>query len=198
MVAATNNSNGVAAVNWNGRVLPVRVAGKCGADPRDIVDGMRWAAGLRPARSTTQRQLHRVRADQPEPGARDQHQLRRHRRLRAVPGDDQRAAARRGVVVVAAAGNERGAVTRPANCPGAIGVGAVNRDGFKTNYSNFGPELTVTTVGGDPKSDGVWGRLLGDDGVLGVDIIGATSPQAARLSRTCSAPASRRRSSAAP
>ena len=46
MVAATNNGDGVAAVNWNGRVLPVRVAGKCGADPRDIVDGMLWAAGL--------------------------------------------------------------------------------------------------------------------------------------------------------
>ncbi|HET9821443.1 MAG TPA: S8 family serine peptidase, partial [Burkholderiaceae bacterium] len=28
---------GVAAMNWNGRVLPVRVAGKCGADVADIV-----------------------------------------------------------------------------------------------------------------------------------------------------------------
>ena len=42
----TDNGVGVAGLNWNGRVLPVRVAGKCGADVADIIDGMRWAAGL--------------------------------------------------------------------------------------------------------------------------------------------------------
>ena len=42
----TDNGAGGAGINWGGRVLPVRVAGKCGADVADIVDGMRWAAGL--------------------------------------------------------------------------------------------------------------------------------------------------------
>ena len=43
-----------------------------------------------------------------------------------------------GVVVVAAAGNEWSAPTRPASCSGVVGVAGLNRDGFKTNYSNFG------------------------------------------------------------
>ena len=94
MVAATNNSNGVAAINWNGRVLPVRVAGKCGADPRDIVDGMRWAAGLQTCK------VYDAGGNCTEPApvnpvanrrACHQHQLRRYRRLRAVPGNDRRA-----------------------------------------------------------------------------------------------------------
>ena len=42
----TPTTQGVAAINWHGRVVPVRVAGKCGAEVADIVDGMRWAAGL--------------------------------------------------------------------------------------------------------------------------------------------------------
>jgi serine protease len=179
MVARTNNGSGVAAINWDGRVLPVRVAGKCGADPRDIVDGMRWAAGLQTCKvydasgiCTELAPLNPV--------------ANRARVINISFGGtggcepyqatiDELAAI--GVVVVAAAGNERSGITRPAKCPGAIGVGAVNRDGFKTNYSNFGPELTVSTVGGDPKTDGAWGSRLGDDGVLGIDITGDTTPQ---------------------
>ena len=44
--AASNNSVGVAGVNWNAKILPIRVLGKCGGYTSDIVEGMRWAAGL--------------------------------------------------------------------------------------------------------------------------------------------------------
>ncbi len=44
--AATNNELGVAGVNWQAKILPVRVLGKCGGSTSDIVDGMRWSAGL--------------------------------------------------------------------------------------------------------------------------------------------------------
>ena len=44
--AASNNSVGVAGVNWNSKILPVRVLGKCGGYTSDIVDGMTWSAGL--------------------------------------------------------------------------------------------------------------------------------------------------------
>jgi serine protease len=44
--AATNNGLGVAGVNWMAKILPVRVLGKCGGYTSDIVDGVRWAAGL--------------------------------------------------------------------------------------------------------------------------------------------------------
>ena len=44
--AAGNNAIGVAGLNWNATILPVRVSGKCGAYRSDVIDGMRWAAGL--------------------------------------------------------------------------------------------------------------------------------------------------------
>lgn len=169
LVAATDNATAVAAMHWSGRVLAVRVAGKCGATVADIVDGMRWAAGLpvtgapanpNPARIITVSFGGNAACS---PAYQD-----------AI--DDLRAA---GAVVVAAAGNEHGAVLRPANCEGVIGVGAVNRDGFKTTYSNFGPELAITTVGGDPSSAGRWGPLLGDGGLLTLYNDGAQAPGAA-------------------
>ena len=44
--AASNNGVGVAGVNWVSKILPVRVLGVCGGYTSDIVDGMRWAAGI--------------------------------------------------------------------------------------------------------------------------------------------------------
>lgn len=44
--AASNNNFGVAGINWVSKILPVRVLGKCGGNTSDIIDGMRWAAGL--------------------------------------------------------------------------------------------------------------------------------------------------------
>ena len=168
MVALTDNAVDVAAAQWQGRVLAVRVAGKCGATVADIVDGMRWAAGLPVAGAPVN--PHPARVITLSFGG------------DAVCGpayqdaiDDLRAV---GAMVVAAAGNEHGAVLRPANCTGAIGVGAVNRDGFKTSYANFGKELTLTTVGGDPASDGAWGPLLGDSGLLTISNRGTRGPGA--------------------
>jgi serine protease len=184
VAAQTDNGQGVAAINWDGRVLPVRVAGKCGADIADIIEGMRWAAGL-PAcrRSDGAGGCAEFAPPNPNParivnisfggsaacGAAYQNAIQE---LRAAPGG--------GAVVVAAAGNQWGAPTRPANCAGAIGVAALNRDGFKTHYSNFGPGLAIATIGGDD-DDGAWGRALGsnslaDSGVLSIGNGGRTAP----------------------
>jgi len=48
IIAATgNNSYGVAGINWNSKILPVRVLGTCGTGTTsDIQAGMMWAAGL--------------------------------------------------------------------------------------------------------------------------------------------------------
>ncbi len=168
-----NDGRGTAGINWIGRIVPVRVAGKCGADVDDIVEGMYWAAGLPACLSNRD-----ANGACPMPAPINPNPVRIINISFGGSGscnvyqtaiDDLRAA---GVVIVAAAGNEQGAVTRPAKCPGVVGVGAVNRDGFKANYSNFGPELTVSTVGGDPKSEGNW-ATLGDEGILGLDISGA-------------------------
>ena len=87
-------------------------------------------------------------------------------------------------MIVAAAGNEHNdnatkSPTRPAKCPGVIGVAALNRDGFKSTYSNFGPTLTVATVGGDNADGldpGAWDNLVADSGLLAVGNTGDTGP----------------------
>lgn len=179
IAATTDNALGVAAASWAGRILPVRVAGKCGAEVADIVDGMRWAAGLRVCKR------YGV-ADDPSQGCAEWAPLN-PTPARIVNISFGGAAACNaayqdaidelhalGVVVVAAAGNGHGAPTRPASCRGVVGVAALNRDGFKTNYSNFGADLQIATVGGDTP-EGAWGGLLADGGLQSIGNAGATT-----------------------
>src|SRR5439155_13027018 len=44
--ASSDNGFGVAGINWLSKIQPVRVLGRCGGYTSDIVDGMRWAAGI--------------------------------------------------------------------------------------------------------------------------------------------------------
>jgi serine protease len=177
MAASSNNRQGVAGVSWNGRILPVRVAGKCGAEVADIIDGMRWAAGLAVAdgRGGFLRNPNPVRIVNISFGS----------SAVCTPAYQQAVDELhdKGVVVVAAAGNEHGEVIRPASCQGVVGVAALNRDGFKASYSNFGEQLTVSTVGGDSTLVGRWGGLLGDDGLLTLSNSGDSSPLQAIVDR---------------
>lgn len=166
IAAVTDNAEGIAGINQDGRILPVRVAGRCGATLADIADGIRWAAGLTVAGvpvNPTPARIINISFGGSEPCG----------NIYQSAIDD---VAKVNAVIVAAAGNEQGALTRPANCSGVVAVGAVNRDGFKTNYSNFGAGVTVMTVGGDPSDFGRWGPALGDGGLLGVDNAGSTTP----------------------
>ena len=167
VAASTDNALGVAGARWGGRVLPVRVGGKCGAELADILDGMRWAAGL--AVAGAPRNPHPARIVNISFGA--------SAACNPAYQDTIDELARLGVVVIAAAGNGHGAITRPANCARVIGVAALNRDGFKASYSNFGPGLALATVGGDA-ADGAWTGLLGDGGLLGLDNAGSREPGA--------------------
>ena len=170
IAAATDNAEGGAGITrGNARILPVRVAGKCGAALSDIVDGMRWAAGLAvpgaPVNRNPARIINISFGGSAACGPTYQSAI-----------DELRAA---GVVVVAAAGNAAStAVTRPASCSDAVGVVALNRDGFKSTYSGFGGPLSsrsVATVGGDD-SDGRWGPLLADGGLVSVYNNGQRGP----------------------
>jgi serine protease len=178
LAATTSNGLGVAGIDHASRLLPVRVAGKCGASVADIVDGMRWAAGLPVCQQWANADSGNCTAWAP---------LNAHpaRVVNISFGNAQACNSayqsaidelwQRGVVVVAAAGNQAGAPTRPANCDKVVGVTALNRDGFKANYANFGPNLTVATVGGDDSS-GLWGPLLNDGGLLTLNNSGARTP----------------------
>ena len=143
IAAATHNGLGVAGVNWRARILPVRVSGKCGAWLSDVVDGIRWAAGL-PVSGVPLN---------PHPA----------RVINVSFGGDSACtpayqsaideAGTRGALVVVAAGNENGPLTRPADCAGVLAVGAVRHDGVKTYYSNYGAHIGIMAPGGPGGAD---------------------------------------------
>jgi serine protease len=138
--AKTNNSVGVAGINWTSKILPVRVLGKCGGYDSDIIDGMRWAAGLSvsgvPANANPAKVLNL-----------------------SLGGDGscdstwQRAitdVTNKGATVVVAAGNSTAdaAGFTPANCTGVISVAATNRSGGRASYSNYGTIVKIAAPGG--------------------------------------------------
>lgn len=167
--AVSNNGNGVAAVHWglDAKLLPVRVAGKCGAAVSDVAAAMRWAAGLSVAGVPQNTNPARVivlgvagfsscDANDPDPNVAAAAQLY---------VDTVRAVRAAGAVVIAAAGNERSAVGRPASCAGVLAVTALNRQGFKAIYANFGPRIALATVGGDAANGRDCDDLLADTGL---------------------------------
>ena len=184
LAAVSNNTEGVAAGNWQGLVLPVRVAGKCGAAVSDIIDGLRWAAGLAvtgvPANPNPARLIvlsyggvDPCDSNSSIPAVRDTARLYEAAlaEVRAV-----------GALVFVAAGNQRGAVGRPGSCQGALAVTSVNREGFKAAYANFGASVALATPGGDAGSGGLCesgAADLRDSGIVSTGNLGDTTPGAA-------------------
>lgn len=137
IAALTNNSGGVAGVNWGGatpiKIMPIRVGGEvsgtCGVVLLSaMAEGLIFAAdhGAKvvnmslggPVDSTTVQ-------------------------------DAVNYAAGLGVTMVAAAGNDGGPVLFPAAYANVIAVGATDCANNKASYSNVGPELDLVAPGGD-------------------------------------------------
>src|SRR5690606_6718173 len=141
IAARAGNGYGIAGVAPAARILPVRSIGRCGGYMSDVIDGMRWAAGLAvpgvPANPYPARILNLSLGSTPGVPCSPLQQ-------RAV---DEVVAA--GALVVAAAGNEgTGSVGVPANCGGVLAVAAHTRYGDLASYSNVGPEVALTAPGG--------------------------------------------------
>ena len=138
--ANTNNSVGVAGVNWQAKILPVRVLGKCFGYLSDIVDGMRWAAGLTvtgvPANANPAKVLNL------SLGASGACDSSLQSAINAVNAT--------GAIIVVAAGNSNDAVSNylPANCNNVIVVGATTKTGVRAYYSNYGSLVDVSAPGG--------------------------------------------------
>jgi serine protease len=132
----------VAGVNWGAKLLSVRVLGKCGGFTSDIVEGMRWAAGL------------------PVPGVPNNPNPAKVLNL-SLGGNSStcpttfqsaiNAVNAVGSIVVVAAGNSNtnASGATPANCNGVITVGATNRSGVRAWYSNYGSVVDISAPGGD-------------------------------------------------
>lgn len=159
--AATNNGQGVAGVNWQAKILPVRALGKCGGQISDIVDGMRWAAGLPvpgvPANANPAKVLNLSLGGFGNCSTIEQNAI-----------NDINAA---GSVVVVAAGNDNANASgySPAGCNNVITVAATDRTGDKAYYSNFGSVVEVSAPGGET-------NVNGPDGVLSTLDGGTTTP----------------------
>ena len=137
--AAANNAQGIAGINWVSKIQPVRVLGRCGGYSSDIIDAMRWAAGIpvagAPNNATPARVMNLSFGGSGACGTSYQNAI-----------NDVIA---RGAVVVVAAGNSGvdASNASPANCDGVIAVGATTRSGARASYSNFGSLVAISAPG---------------------------------------------------
>jgi len=161
IAANDNNGEGVTGIAPGVTITPVRVLGSEGGYYSDVIDGIRWAAGL-------------AVADAPlNPNPADVINM-------SIGGygdcfaelqsavDDAIAA---GTVVVVAAGNSGmdPASFSPANCDGVITVAATGPGGAPAWYTNRGASVEITAPGGDTSN--------GDaNGILSSVSTGETTP----------------------
>jgi subtilisin family serine protease len=147
-VVGTNNGVGIAGVNWQVSVLPVRAIGHCGGTIEDLAAAVRWSAGLDVP--GVPRNEHKADIINLSLGIR----LACTPRQVGVLLDAIVAARKAGTTVVAAAGNDGVDIkgVTPAGCGGVISVAAADQRGYLTPYSNFG-DVTIMAPGGDLKRD---------------------------------------------
>ncbi|MFM7461010.1 MAG: S8 family serine peptidase [Burkholderiales bacterium] len=138
--AVAQNGVGVTGIDWNARILPVRVLGKCGGFTSDISDGMLWAGGL--AVSSVPENANPAKVINMSLGSKGTCGTTYQRTI------DQLVNA--GKIVVVSAGNDNledsGSLS---TCRGIVNVAATNRAGSKASYSNFGSKITIAAPGGE-------------------------------------------------
>jgi serine protease len=190
--ALTNNLRGVAGMTWQGKILPVRVLGKCGGYDSDIIAGMMWAAGMPvagvPANSTPAKIINMSLG---ATGACPQSYADVITQLTVM-----------GVLVVVSAGNEGGPVDAPANCAGAAAIAGIRHAGTKVGFSSLGPEVTVSAPAGNcvntmgtcvyslqtTTNSGTAGSVASDDAYTGNQITTNDVPKGPNLGTSFSAP----------
>jgi serine protease len=155
MVATANNSVGTAGLNWAAGLVTVRGLGRCGGSDNDIMSGMAWLAGydwqqdqnnplpIPPLAVADKADV--VNMSLGGPGACSGFQQNVIDYANAV-----------GTLVVIASGNEAGPVASPANCNGALAVGAHGPDNELSGFSNTGPQTVVYAPGGNGNQAQDW------------------------------------------
>ncbi|MCZ6882015.1 MAG: S8 family serine peptidase [Gammaproteobacteria bacterium] len=146
---------GVAGVAPGVKIMPVRVLGNGGGTSYDVLQGVRYAAGLSNDSGII---LTTDKADIINLSLGDG-------AFSQIAQDTYTEARNAGVIIVAAAGNESSnAPAYPASYDGVISVSAVDINKQLAPYSNFGTTVDVAAPGGDASQD-VNGDGYGD-GVL--------------------------------
>jgi len=143
IAANPNDGVGIAGIDWHAKILPVRAIGKCGGRRSDMLDAIRWAAGVEdpalPPNPTPARIINLSLGVDDLCTAADQAAINE--------------AIAAGALIVAAVGNNgRNTDTEPSSpshCQNVMGVMAVDKHGFRARYSNVGRDADVAAPGGD-------------------------------------------------
>ena len=143
--ATGNNAAGIAGLNWESNIQPVRVLGKCGGVLSDTADAIRWAAGGSVSGVTVNATPARI----------INISLGGSGSCPSYMQDAINDARSLGSIVVVAAGNDNKDVSRatPANCSGVISVAATGRNGKRASYSNYGSLIDIAAPGGNSRID---------------------------------------------
>lgn len=159
VAANTNSDSAVAGADWNVKVLPVRVLGKCGGLLSDVLDAMLWSAGLDvPGIPRNPNPADVINLSLGSTSSCSSFEQTVVDRVTAA-----------GTLVVAAAGNSGNAVDSPANCSNVLSVGALDRDGSRASYSAIGAGVSLMAPGGF------------NNGLVGLGNSGTTAPAAPTL-----------------
>jgi serine protease len=137
--ALSNNATGITGITWLPKILPVRVLGKCGGVDSDILDAMRWAAGLHVTGVP----------DNTHPAQIINMSLGGTGACTSAEQTVINEVAAAGVTVVISAGNEGGPVDSPANCAGVAGIAGIRQVGTKVGFSSLGPEAALAAPAGN-------------------------------------------------
>ena len=170
IAAATNFSgggtgDGVAGIAPNAKIMPIRVLGQLGGSSYDIMQGLRYAAGLSNDSGITLNASQRSDIINLSLG--------REGGYSQAEQDLYTAIRNSGVIIIAAAGNNNSSASfYPAAYSGVISVSAVDYNKQKAYYSNFGSAVDVAAPGGDTTkdldndghNDGVLSPAAGDSG----------------------------------
>ena len=159
IAAAANNQTGVAGVDWQAKLVPIRALGPQGGTLADIYEGLLWVAGFSVPNIP----------DNPNPASVVNMSLGGQGSCPPAVQDALDTVSERAVIVVAAGNeNQNAANVSPASCSGVITVGATDFAGSRAPYSNYGSRIDVMAPGGDTGAD-----LNGDGYIDGVLSLGA-------------------------
>lgn len=137
--AATNNGRGTAGINWISKMLVVRDGDDFGDSLAAATDAILWAAGVPvPGLPNNPTPAKVINYSSGGPGSCSQTEIEMMQTLKA-----------RGVVLVVSAGNDGADASgvAPANCPGVISVAAIDANGNRASFSNYGPSVTIAAPG---------------------------------------------------
>lgn len=160
IAAIADNNEGIAGVAPEAKIVPVRVLGACGGFDSDITDGIIWGAGG---------SVRGVPANQ-NPAQVINMSIGSEGTCTTPYRQAIAQANKRGSIVVVAAGNNSfdASKSSPGNCEDVINVGATDKNGKRSYFSNYGSRVDVSAPGGDRR---YWGG-----GILSTLNAGKTAP----------------------